>query len=84
MRLLVEQVQSECETKIIESNEDKYELCRQLDDFRREQRLHDEQQTHTIQEITEINYKLSQELQTVRAISFEHRKNSSRIVFVIM
>ncbi|CAF5091780.1 unnamed protein product, partial [Rotaria sp. Silwood1] len=58
LRLLLEQVQSECDTKIIDSNEDKCELRRQLNDLRREQRIHDEQQTQTIQELTEINLKL--------------------------
>ncbi|CAF0763765.1 unnamed protein product [Adineta steineri] len=66
LRLLVEQVQSECETKIIELNEDKCEMRRQLDDLRREQRVHDEQQTQIIQELTEINYKLTQDLQISR------------------
>ncbi|CAF0747785.1 unnamed protein product [Rotaria sp. Silwood1] len=63
LRLLLEQVQSECDTKIIDSNEDKCELRRQLNDLRREQRIHDEQQTQTIQELTEINLKLTQDLQ---------------------
>ena len=65
LRLLLEQVHSECETKIIESNEDKHLLIRQLDDQRREQRSHDERQTHIIQELTEMNFKLSKDLQLV-------------------
>ncbi len=70
LRLLLERIQSECETKIIESNEDKLEIRRQLDDLRREQRIHDEQQTQTIQELTEINLKLSQDLHIVSVTSF--------------
>ncbi|CAF2853263.1 unnamed protein product [Rotaria sp. Silwood2] len=66
LRLLIEQVQSECDTKIIETNEDKCELRRQLSDLRREQRIHGEQQTQTIQELTEINHKLTQDLQISR------------------
>ncbi|CAF0984560.1 unnamed protein product [Rotaria sordida] len=66
LRLLLEQVQSECDTKIIESNEDKCELRRQLNDLRREQRIHDEQQTQTVQELAEINLKLTQDLQIGR------------------
>ncbi|CAF5194568.1 unnamed protein product, partial [Rotaria magnacalcarata] len=63
LRLLLEQVQSECDTKVIETNEDKFELRRQLNDLRREQRMHDEQQTQAIRELTEINHKLSQDFQ---------------------
>ncbi|CAF4724029.1 unnamed protein product [Rotaria socialis] len=50
LRLLLEQVQSECDTKVVETNEDKCELRRQLNDLRREQRMHDEQQTQAIRE----------------------------------
>ncbi|CAF3424922.1 unnamed protein product [Rotaria socialis] len=63
LRLLLEQVQSECDTKVVETNEDKCELRRQLNDLRREQRMHDEQQTQAIRELTEINHKLSQDFQ---------------------
>ena len=66
LRLLVEQIQSECETKMLESNEDKNDVRRQLDDLRREQRLHDGQQTQLLQELTEANFKLSKDLQLVR------------------
>ena len=69
MRLFLEQIQSECETKITESNEDKAEIRRQLDDLRREQRIRDEQQTQIIQELNEINHKLSQDLQIVSVAS---------------
>jgi phage-related minor tail protein len=72
LRLLLEQVQSECETKIIESNEDKCELRRQVDNLRHEQRIHDEHQTHTIQEFAEISHKLTQDLQIVSLV-FVHR-----------
>ncbi|CAF4963134.1 unnamed protein product, partial [Rotaria socialis] len=50
LRLLLEQVQSECDTKVVETNEDKCELRRQLNDLCREQRMHDEQQTQAIRE----------------------------------
>ncbi|CAF5010738.1 unnamed protein product, partial [Rotaria socialis] len=55
-----------CDTKVVETNEDKCELRRQLNDLRREQRMHDEQQTQAIRELTEINHKLSQDFQVVR------------------
>jgi len=67
LRLLLEQVQSECESKTIDYNEDKYQLLRQLDDLRREQRLHDVQQIQIIQELTENNVKLSADLQQSQA-----------------
>lgn len=66
LRLFIERIQSECETKISECNEDKYELVRQLDGVRREQRSHDEQRTQTIQDLTENNFKLAQDLQISR------------------
>lgn len=68
LRLLLEQIQRECDTKIFESNEDKSELRRQANDLRREQRLQDEQHTQTIRELTELNHKLSQDLEIVRIL----------------
>ena len=50
---------------MIEFNEDKRDIHRQVDDLRREQRLHDVRQTQTIQELTEMNLKLAQDLQIV-------------------
>lgn len=64
-------MQSECETKIIEYNEDKREMHRHVENLRREQRLHDVQQTQSIQELTDINLKLSQDLQLV-SVRFHH------------
>jgi hypothetical protein len=66
LRLLLEQVQTECETKIVESTEDKYELVRQLNNLQREQRAHAEQNTQIIKELTETNFKLSKDWQLVR------------------
>ena len=76
MRLLLEQVQSECESKTIEFNEDKYQFLRQLDELRREQRLHDAEQTQILQELTETNQKLSADLQQV--ISRRFRLHASQ------
>lgn len=58
-------MQSEYETKLTEFNEDKRDMHRQFEEIRREQRLHDTQQTQTIQEFTDINLKLSQDFQIV-------------------
>lgn len=44
-------------------------MRRQLDDLRREQRIHGEHQTQTVQELTDINHKLSQDLQIVSVYS---------------
>lgn len=58
-------MQSEYETKLIEFNEDKREIHRQLEEFRREQRILDARQSQTIQELTDINHKLTYDLQLV-------------------
>lgn len=58
-------MQSEYESKLMEFNEDKRDIHRQLEEFRREQRIHDTQHIQTIQEFTDINLKLSQDLQIV-------------------
>lgn len=54
----------------MELNEDKCELNRHLNDLRREQRIHDEQRTKTIQELSEINLKAMQDVQTVSVCLF--------------
>ena len=58
-------MQSEYESKLMEFNEDKRDMHRQFEEVRREQRLHDTQQIQTIQELTDINLKLSQDFQLV-------------------
>ena len=58
-------MQSEYETKLIEFNEDKREIHRQLEEFRREQRILDARQSQTNQELTDINHKLTYDLQLV-------------------
>lgn len=81
LRLLLEQVQSECESKTIEYNEDKYQFLRQLDELRREQRHHDLQQTQLIQDLTETNVKLSKDLQEVKAFSSSSSFNETNPIF---
>lgn len=74
LRLLLEQVQAEWETKTYEMNEDKTFLRRQFEEFRREQRINDEKQCSVIQEITENNLKLCQDLQKVTEKLIDERK----------
>ena len=66
LRLFLEQIQAEWEMKMFESNEDKVMLHRQLDELRREHRMELERHSQIIQELSESNLKLSQDLQLVR------------------